>query len=76
MAHSDSTETLRVLKSFLPDWVLLKLFHTHGFLQRRSKLDPILLVWTLILGGCGPKRSLASLWRQYQSLGAPPYVST
>jgi len=43
-----------------------------GLVQRRRKVDPLALFWTIVLGfGAGPQRTLAGLRRAYQrSTGA------
>ncbi len=56
-----------LLQAWLPDFLIQRLSRDSGFLERDRKLDPVFLVWTLILGWTsGSTRSLSGLWRAYQ----------
>jgi putative transposase len=55
------------LTSFLPRPVLECLARASGMMQRRRKVDPLAMLWTLALGfGSGGERTLAGLRRVYQ----------
>ena len=67
MARHQSTLTLEFLTTFLPDFLIEKYARALGVVERDRKVDPVLLVWTLILGfPAGAKRTLASLRRRFQ----------
>jgi len=55
------------LTSFLPGALLERLARESGMMQRRRKVDPLALLWTLALGfSTGGERTLAGLRRVYQ----------
>jgi IS4 transposase len=67
MAHPEGTLTLEFLTTFLPEFLIEKYARALGVVERDRKVDPVLLVWTLILGfPAGAKRTLASLRRRFQ----------
>ena len=67
MARPEGTLTLEFLTTFLPDFLVEKLARQLGVVERDRKVDPVLLVWTLILGfPAGARRTLASLRRRFQ----------
>ena len=55
------------LQTFLPAELITVFARKHGWFERERKLDPVIMVWTLILGfSSGAKRSIATLHRSYQ----------
>ncbi|AWV90585.1 IS4 family transposase [Bradymonas sediminis] len=71
MAHIDSKQTLEFLTTFLPDFVIEKYARALGVVVRERKVDPVMLVWTLVLGfPAGSKRTIASLRRRVQQVAS------
>ena len=72
MARRKSIGIRRELTSLIPTRQLNFLARLSGLVQRRRKVDPMALFWTVVLGfGAGRERSLAGLRRAYQkSTGA------
>ena len=67
MARAQSIGIRRRLNALLPPDELDRLALESGLIRRRRKLDPTLMLWTLVLGfGAGRTRSLAALRRVYQ----------
>jgi putative transposase len=67
MARAQSIGIRHVLKRFLPQQVLTRLATEAGVGQRRRKVRPHALFWTLVLGfGAGRERSLAGLRRAFE----------
>lgn len=67
MASHDHTRLLAHLQTFLPAALITTLTREHGWFERDRKLDPVVMVWTLILGfSTGATRSIATLHRSYQ----------
>ena len=67
MARPEGTLTLEFLTTFLPDFLIEKYARALGVVERDRKVDPVLLVWTLILGfPAGSRRTLASLRRRFE----------
>lgn len=61
------TQVLGELRSLFSNAWLEEAARATGWLQRRRKISPMAMFWTLVLGfGCGSKRSIASLRRQYE----------
>lgn len=61
------TQVLGELRSLFPKAWLEDAARSTGWLQRRRKVSPVAMFWTLVLGfGCGNQRSIASLRRQYE----------
>lgn len=67
MAQHNHTQFLELLHCFLPAAALTALAKAHGWFQRQREFEPVMMVWTLILGfSGGAQRSLAALHRAYQ----------
>ena len=67
MACHDHTGLLAHLQTFLPAQLITALARKHGWFERERKLDPVVMVWTLVLGfSTGARRSIATLHRSYQ----------
>ena len=67
MAHRQSSGVREVLTTFLPKRVLTRLATEAGVGQRRRKVRPDALFWTLVLGfGAGRERTLAGLRRAFE----------
>lgn len=67
MARPQSIGIRRRLNALLPPEKLERLARESGMLRRRRKLDPVAMLWTLVLGfDAGRTRSLAGLRRVYQ----------
>lgn len=67
VARSKSIGIRETLTSFLPRTLLERLACDSGMMQRRRKVDPLAMLWTLALGfGTGGERTLAGLRRVYQ----------
>lgn len=67
MAPIHGKLTLEFLTTFLPDFLIEKLAKKLGVVERERKIDPVMLVWTLVLGfPAGAKRTIASLHRRFQ----------
>ena len=65
----DSTLTVDLLTSVLPDWLIEKHADQLDVVERLRKVDPVVLVWTLILGfPAGAKRTIASLRRRFEQV--------
>lgn len=61
--------TVEFLASFLPEFVVETFAEQLGVVERNRKVDPVLLVWTLVLGfPAGAERTLASLRRRFQQV--------
>jgi len=61
--------TVEFLTSFLPEFVVERFADRLGVVERDRKVDPVLLVWTLVLGfPAGAERTLASLRRRFQQV--------
>lgn len=55
--------------SFLPELVVEELAGRLGVVERDRRADPVLLVWTLVLGfPAGAECTLASLRRRFQQV--------
>lgn len=55
---------------FSPDW-LRETASKVGMIKRNRKIDPVALFWVLVLGfGVGVERTLAALWRAYETASA------
>ena len=66
MAYHAHTQLLAHLQTFLPPELITTLARKHGWFRRDRKLDPVVMVWTLILGfSTGARRSIATLHRSY-----------
>ncbi len=72
MARRQSIGIRAELTSLISTRRLNFLARLSGLVQRRRKVDPMALFWTIVLGfGAGPERTLAGLRRAYQrSTGA------
>lgn len=72
MARHQSIGIRAELTSLISTRRLNFLARLSGLVQRRRKVDPMALFWTIVLGfGAGPQRTLAGLRRAYQrSTGA------
>ena len=72
MARRQSIGIRAELTSLISTRRLNFLARLSGLVQRRRKVDPMALFWTIVLGfGAGPQRTLAGLRRAYQrSTGA------
>ena len=71
MPRSQAVSIRRTLRKLLPPATVAEAATESGAFQRRRKVDPYALVWTLILGfSAGKVRTLASLRRVYQRLTA------
>ncbi len=69
MAPIKGKLTLEFLTTFLPDFLIEKLAKKLGVVERDRKVDPVLLVWTLVLGfPAGAERTLASLRRRFEQV--------
>ena len=56
----DSKLTVDLLTSVLPDWLIEKHAEQLEVVERLRKVDPVVLVWTLVLGfPAGAKRTIA-----------------
>ena len=67
MARAQFIGIRETLTSFLPGALLERLARESGMVQRRRKVDPLALLWTLALGfSTGGERTLAGLRRVYQ----------
>ncbi len=67
MAAHEHTRFLQILHSFISPASITALARAHGWFERQRKIDPAVLVWTLVLGfSSGATRSIASLGRAYQ----------
>ena len=67
MAQAKSIGIRESLTSPLPRAELERLAIESGMVQRRRKVDPSAMLWTLVLGfGTGDERTLAGLRRMYQ----------
>jgi putative transposase len=67
MARPKSIGFRGVLTSLLPRRVLERTAREAGLLQRRRKVEPHALFWTLVLGfGAGRERTLAGLRRSFE----------
>ena len=67
MAHHDHTRFLALLHTLISPATITFLARHHGWLERRREFDPVVFVWTLILGfSSGARRSIATLHRSYQ----------
>jgi putative transposase len=67
VARAKSIGIREALTTLLPRSRLEELARESGMLQRRRKVDPTAMVWTLVLGfGAGRERTLAGLRRAYQ----------
>lgn len=67
MARPEGTLTLEFLTTFLPDFLIEKHARALGVVERDRKVDPVLLIWTLVLGfPAGARRTLASLRRRFE----------
>ena len=67
MARLKSIGIRQQLTSLLPSQRLHALARETGVLQRRRKVDPMALFWTVVLGfGAGRERSLAGMRRAYE----------
>ena len=67
MADHDPTVLREKLKTWMPDALLDHLARHCGFVQRDTKLDVVVFIWTLILGwSAGAKRTLTGLARTHQ----------
>lgn len=66
MAGIPSIDVRGTLRKLFPDAWLRRLAYDCGMVQRRRKVDPVALFWTLVLGfGAGQERTLAGLRRSY-----------
>lgn len=72
MARRQSIGIRQELTSLIPTRRLNFLARLSGLVQRRRKIDPMALFWTIVLGfGAGRERTLAGLRRAYErSTGA------
>lgn len=67
MARAKSIGIREALTTLLPRAELECLAHRSGMVQRRRKVDPMAMLWSLVLGfGTGRERTLAGLRRVYQ----------
>ena len=67
MARTKSIGIRETLTSLLPRAELERLAYESGMVQRRRKVDPVAMLWTVVLGfGTGRERTLAGLRRTYQ----------
>ncbi len=67
MAAHEHTRFLQYLHAIVLPESILALARAHGWLERRREFDPVVFVWTLILGfSTGARRSMATLHRSYQ----------
>jgi putative transposase len=67
VARAKSIGIRACLTSLLPRAELEALAYESGMVQRRRKVDPSAMLWTLVLGfGTGGERTLAGLRRMYQ----------
>ncbi len=67
MAAHDHTRFRELLHALILPELIEVLARKTGWFQRKRVFDPVVFVWTLILGfSCSPKRTLASLHRSYQ----------
>lgn len=67
MAPLNDTHLQRLLAIALPDGLIEKLAVACEVVERKRKIDIVMLVWTLILGfDVGTKRKLASLRRKFE----------
>lgn len=65
----DSTLTVDLLTSVLPDWLIEKHANELDVVERLRKVDPVVLVWSLVLGfPAGAKRTIASLRRRFKQV--------
>jgi len=73
MARSKSIDIRTALTTLLPADELATLARRTGFIERRRKLDPMAMFWTLALGfGAGTERGFASLRRLYGRMSGAP----
>lgn len=64
---AECTRILSELRSLFPSRWLEATAREVGWLQRRRRITPVAMFWTLVLGfGCGKERTLASLRRTYE----------
>ena len=69
VARAKSIGIREVLTSLLPKVELECLAYESGMVQRRRKVDPCAMLWTLVLGfATGRERTLAGLRRVYQGV--------
>jgi len=67
MARSKSIDVRAVLRKVFPDRRLRTLARETGMVVRQRKVDPVALLWTVVLGfGAGRERSIAGLRRGYE----------
>ncbi len=67
MARAKSIGIRETLTSLLPRAELERLALESGMVRRRRKVDPVAMLWTVVLGfGTGRERTLAGLRRTYQ----------
>ena len=67
MARAKSIGIRGTLTSLLPQAELERLAYESGMVQRRRRVDPSAMLWTLVLGfAAGGERTLAGLRRVYQ----------
>jgi hypothetical protein len=68
MARPKTIGIKKVLTRFLPRRVLERLTDDAGLSQRRRKIQPHALCWTLVLGfGAGRARTIAGLRRAFEN---------
>lgn len=73
MTRSKSIDIRTTLTTLLPGDELQRIARNTGFVQRRRKLDPVAMFWTLALGfGAGTQRSFSSLRRLYGRMSGAP----
>ena len=67
MAHHDHTRFLQVLHTFISPASITLLARANGWFERQRKVDPVVFVWTLILGfSSSATRSITGLGRAYE----------
>jgi putative transposase len=67
MASLHSLKMLDLLQVWLPSFLIERLSRQTDFVQRDATIDPVFMVWTLVLGWtASATRSLAGLHRAYQ----------
>ena len=77
MARAKSIGIRQTLTSLLPRAELERLALASGMVQRRRKVDPMAMLWTLVLGfGTGRERTLAGLRRMYQQATGTSLVAS
>jgi IS4 transposase len=63
------TEVIRTIKSVFPDSHVNAVARETGFVKRLRKINPVLFLWTLVLGfGVGGKRDISTFRRVYERI--------